>query len=168
MQAKYVQIGKIVAPHGVRGEVRVVQLSEFIDQMFNAKEFYIKDKGWLKVDSIREHKQFLLVKFTGIDNMDFAQTLRNKDLFLTREQIGQLPDGRYYIEDMLGIKVFDLEDNFLGILSEVFQTGSNDVYVVKREGKKDLLIPALKTVVKETNILEQIMIVNPPVWEDDN
>jgi 16S rRNA processing protein RimM len=163
----YVEVGKIVAPHGVRGEVRVVRLSEFDQAVDNAKEFYVEGKGWWAVEGMRFHKQFILLKLIGVNDIDAAIVLKNKLLFLSREAIGDLPEGRYYIEDLLGITVFDLKGNLLGALSEVLQTGSNDVYVIKKTGVKDLLLPALKTVIKETDIVGRKMLVDPPLWENE-
>ena len=164
---KYVEIGKIVAPHGVRGEVRVVSLSEFDEQVEQAQAFYLDQKGWLSVEGIRYHKNFILIKFAEVNDMDAAGLLRNKSIYLTREQIGDLPEGRYYIDDLLGLEVFHENGDFLGKLAEVITTGSNDVYIIKKEGQKDSLLPALKTVIKSTDIAAGKMIVVPPVWEDD-
>lgn len=163
---KLVEIGKIVAPHGVRGEVRVVPLSEFDEAVETAGGFYVQGKDWLEIEGLRYHRNFILIKFAGINDMDAANLLRNKDISLTREQIGELPEGRYYIEDLLGLEVFDTKGVLLGKLAEVIVTGSNDVYVIRKEGAKDILLPVLKHIVLETDIEAKKMIVDPPVWEE--
>jgi 16S rRNA processing protein RimM len=162
-----VEVGRIAAPHGVRGEVRVIRLSEFAEQVDGASSFYVEGRGWLPVETRRFHKQFILVKFAGVNDLDAAGELRGRLIFLARGQIGDLPEGRYYIEDLIGLEVFDLSGAPLGRLAEVLPTGGNDVYVVKKEGKKDLLLPALKTVVRETDLPGRRMIVDPPLWEQD-
>jgi 16S rRNA processing protein RimM len=164
--ARKVEVGKIIAPHGVRGEVRVVRLSEFIEQMTAATCFYVEGLGWLPVEGRRFHKQFILIKFAAVDDIEAAKTLKNRLIFLSREQIGDLPEGRYYIEDLIDIAVFDLAGAPLGRLAEVLPTGGNDVYVVREEGRKDLLLPALKTVIREIDLGGRRMAVNPPVWEN--
>ena len=162
----YVQTGKIVAPHGVRGEVRVVSMSEFDKETLEAKELYIKGLGSMAVEHARFHKQFMLIKFKGIDDMDKAGTLRNKDICLTREQIGELPEGRYYIEDLIGLKVYDTKGAFMGEIAEVLVPGANDVYVVRKEGEKDILLPVVEHVIISTDVKNGKIIADPPVWED--
>ncbi len=164
---KPVEVGKIVAPHGVRGEVRVVQLSEFPDKVAALKEVEVAGQGRLEVTAARFHKQFILMKFAGVDSIEQAEQLKNKSLFVSREELGPLPEGRYYIEDMLGMLVVDTAGEELGHLFEVLPTGSNDVYVVKKTGAKDILLPAIKQVVKDIDIKNKKMLVDPPVWEDD-
>ena len=166
-EQKYVEIGKIVAPHGVRGEVRVISLSEFSEQVEQADSFYLDKKSLLAVEGFRYHKNVMLIKFAGIESIDAADTLRNKIIYLTRAQIGELPEGRYYIEDLLGLEVFHADGRLLGQLAEVITTGSNDVYVIKKEGQKEILLPALKSVIKSTDIAVGKMVVLPPAWEND-
>jgi 16S rRNA processing protein RimM len=166
-EAQKVEVGKIVAPHGVRGEVRVMRLSEFNEQLDGATALYVDGRGWLSVESRRFHKQFILLKFASVNDLDEAGLLKGRLLFLTRGQIGDLPEGRYYIEDLIGLEVFDLSGALLGQLAEVLPTGGNDVYVVKKAGQKDLLLPAIKSVVKETDLSGHKMIVDPPSWEND-
>jgi 16S rRNA processing protein RimM len=166
-QERKVEVGKIVAPHGVRGEVRVIRLSEFTEQVNGTPRFYVDGRGWLAVESRRFHKQFILLKFTGVNDLDAAGELKGRLLFLSRGQIGDLPAGRYYIEDLIGLEVLDLSGAPLGQLTEVLPTGGNDVYVVKMAGRKDLLLPALKTVVRETDLSGRRMVVAPPLWEKD-
>ena len=165
-KAKYVEIGKIVAPHGVRGEVRVVELSEFHEQVLKSKNFYVEDIGFMEVKNIRTHKNFFLFTFSDVSDMDKANTMRGKSIFIAKTEIGKLPEGRYYIDDLLGSSVFDLTGECLGKLDEIITTGSNDVYIVKKEGAKDLLVPALKTVIKSIDIENKKIVLDPPVWED--
>jgi 16S rRNA processing protein RimM len=167
VSGQYVEIGLITAPHGIKGEARVRQLSEFAGQAAKAARFYVEEQGWLAVDGLRFHKQFMLIKFAGIDSVEAVEKLRNRRIFLTREQIGELPEGRYYIEDLIGLAVLDLSGRTLGTLKEVLHTGSNDVYVVKTADGKDILLPALKTVIKKTDVGGGVMLVDPPVWERD-
>lgn len=165
--AKQLEIGRIGAPHGVRGEIRVIPLFEFPEKILKLKKILVSGDGWLDITSARFHKQFILMKFVGIDTIEQVERIKNKCIFALREQLGELPEGRYYIEDIIGISVFDLSGNLLGKLAEVITTGSNDVYVVKKAGEKDLLLPALKSVIKVYDLANEKIIVEPPIWEEE-
>lgn len=165
--AKQLEIGRIGAPHGVRGEVHVIPLFEFPEKILKLKKILVSGDGWLDITSARFHKQFILMKFVGIDTIEQVERIKNKCIFALREQLGELPEGRYYIEDIIGISVFDLSGNLLGKLAEVITTGSNDVYVVKKAGEKDLLLPALKSVIKVYDLANEKIIVEPPIWEEE-
>lgn len=165
--SKQIEIAKIGAPHGVRGEVRVVPLFDLPEKLLKLKKVFIDGVGWFDVEGARFHKQFILFKFVGIDDIDKVERIKNKVAFALREHLGDLPEGRYYIEDIIGLNVFDLKDRLLGEIVEVITTGSNDVYVVRKTGEKDLLLPALKSVVKEYDLVNAKIIVDPPIWEDD-
>ncbi len=164
---KQVEIGKIVAPHGVRGEMRVVQLIEFPERVMALKEIEVEGAGLFKVISARFHKQFILMKFSGIYSIEQAEKLKNRRVFTSRSALGPLPEGRYYIEDMLGMAVVDVSGRELGQLAEVLPSGGNDVYVVRQKDRADMLLPAIKEVIRDIDIAKRIMTVEPQVWEDD-
>ena len=146
-----VTIGKIVAPHGVRGDVRILPFTDFPDRFLNMKNVLLEDGSQLTIEKAKRHKQFILLKFKGIDDMDAAEKLRNLALQVKREDAVPLPEGSYYIFDIVGLSVYTEAGELLGKVTNVLETGSNDVYVVDRPDEKQaLLIPALKKVV--TNI----------------
>ena len=102
----------------------------------------------------------VLIKFKGIDNIDVANLLKNSYLIVDREKEEPLEEGRYYIVDMLGIDVYTEEGNLLGKLDDIYNTGSNDIYVVKDELGKQVLLPALKEVIKQVDIENRKMVVH--------
>ena len=154
-----ITVGKIVAPHGVRGDVRIMPLTDFPDRFYDLKAVFVEDGAQLKIEAVRQHKKFVLLKFSGYDSMDAAQTLRGKTLKIKREDVVKLPEGQYYIFDIVGLNVFTEEGVSLGSITDVLQPGSNDVYVVEQHDKKELLIPAIKEVVKKIDIEGKRMIV---------
>jgi len=154
-------VGKIVAPHGVRGDVRIFPLTEFPDRFHNLKTIFVEDVGQLQLVSARSHKKFVLLKFTGIDTMDDARKLSGKLMKIDRKELIKLPEGRYYIFDIIGLTVVTEEGETLGIITDVLQPGSNDVYVVEQQGKSRLLVPAIKEVVKKIDIAAKQMIIKP-------
>jgi len=154
-----INIGKIVAPHGVRGDVRIVPLTDFPDRFNDLKTVYVEDVGHLTLDSVRQHKKFILLKFAELDSMSAVEPLRGKMLKVKREDVVKLPKGQYYIFDIVGLNVFTEEGISLGVITDVLQPGSNDVYVIEQQDKKELLIPAIKEVVKKIDVEGKQMIV---------
>lgn len=152
MTENLILIGKIVAPHGVRGDVRVVPLTDFPERFRKTKRVFCEDASVLYIESVKYNKQFVLLKFRDVDSMDAAEKLRNKHISLPKEELVKLPQDHYYQFEIIGLDVYSSEDEYLGKVSEILQTGSNDVYVVRQEGHKELLIPALKAVVLSIDI----------------
>lgn len=154
-----ITIGKIVAPHGVRGDVRILPLTDFPDRFYELKAAFVDDFGQLKLESAKQHKKFVLLKFAGFDSMNDAERLRNKLIKIRHEDVVKLPEGQYYIFDIIGLNVFTEDGELLGIITDVLQPGSNDVYVIELQDKSELLIPAIKEVVKKIEIANKQMIV---------
>lgn len=161
-------IGKIVAPHGVRGDVRIIPWTDFPERFFNLKSVFLDNRNLkLDVERVKASNKFFLIKFKDYDSMDKAETLRNKILMVEKEDLVDLPEGHYYIFDIIGLSVYTEEKEFLGTVKDVLETGSNDVYVVEKDNLEEetskknqpLLIPALKEVVKKIDLEDKIMIV---------
>jgi 16S rRNA processing protein RimM len=148
MSDKLITIGKIVAPHGVRGDVRVIPLTDFPERFKILKTAYFDDGTKLDLEHAKYHKQFVLLKFRGLDSMNAVEKLRNLLIKVPRSDLVKLPEGHYYQFDIIGLKVYTMNGEYLGIITDILQTGSNDVYVTEAENKKTVLVPALKDVVK--------------------
>ncbi len=162
----FITIGKIIAPHGVRGDVRIYPITDFPERFLDMDECYIEQKKYT-ITSARFHKQFVLMTFEGIKDRNAAELLVQKEMQVKRDELVPLPEGRYYIFDMIGLSVYDTENNLLGTLTEVLQPGSNDVYVVEPKDGKPLLLPAIKDVIVQVDIENKKMVVDPPEWEDE-
>lgn len=152
---KKVVIGKIAAPHGVRGEVRIVPLTDFPERFENLKSVFLEDDSKLEVEFVKHNNKFIIIKFKNINSRNDIEVYNGKLLMLNRSEIPSLPEGEYYNFDIIGLEVIDDKGVKLGKISEILKTGSNDVYVVDAE--KQILIPALKKVVKEININDGFM-----------
>lgn len=164
---KRVAIGKIIAPHGVRGEFRLVPLTDFPERFKTLKEAFLGDGRPVIVETARSHKQFILLKLKGFDTPEAVADLRNMTLEVDRDAVVPLPEGHFYIFDLIGLDVYTESGGSLGVITDVLQTGSNDVYVVNQnrpeaEKKAEILLPALKSVVLEVNITEKKMVVRLP------
>ena len=143
-------VGEIVNTHGIRGEIKVVPLVDDVNDLLDYTYYFVGDKKY-EVQNTRFHKNFVLIKLKDIDDIDIAEKLKGKFLELPREDLKPLPEGSYYICDLVGLKVIDEKLGELGIINEVFNTGSNDVYVVEYKNKP-LCIPVLAGVVKEVDL----------------
>ena len=153
-------VGEIVNTHGVRGELKVVPLVDDADDLLDYSYYLINGKKH-QVESVRFHKNCALIKVEGIDDINTAEKLKGKFLELPREDLKPLPEGRYYICDLIGITVSDEKIGKLGVINEVFNTGSNDVYVVDYM-EKPLCIPVIDGVIKEVDLDNKTMIVSLP------
>lgn len=156
-------IGIIVAPHGVRGDLKIMPQTDFPDRFLNMDACYI-DGRLHHLTEARFHKQFVLASFTEIPDRNTAELYSKKEIQVTRDQLVALPEGRYYIFDLIGLDVEDTQGNFLGTLTEVLQPGANDVYVVSKEGEEDQLYPVIDGVVIDVDLDNKKIIVDPPEW----
>jgi len=157
------EIGQIVNTFGIKGQVKVVPFTDDITRFDYLKNVYVKTKKETKqyeVEEVKYHKNFVLLKFKGINWVEEAETLRDSFLEVERSDAIPLEEDTYYIVDLIGLEVYSDEDKLLGKLEDIFNTGSNDIYVVKDELGKQLLLPAISEVIKQINIEEGKIIVH--------
>ena len=155
------EIGKIVNTHGLRGEVKVVPWTNTPDVFEDIEYVYVKGKEEKKfeISNIKYQKNNIIVKLKGLDDITDAERLKNAVLTTDREQLPELSEGEYYIEDLIGCEIFSEEGKSYGRLDDVINTGSKEIYVVKRQGMKDLLIPVIDEVVLNIDIEAKKIIV---------
>lgn len=157
------QVGVITTTHGVRGEVKVFPTTDD-PARFKKLKNVILDTGREKIDlevaGVKFFKNMVILKFKGIDDINDVEKYRKKSLYVTRENAVKLKKNEYFIADLIGLKVESDEGEDLGILSDVLQTGANDVYVLSKEGEDDILLPAIRECVKEVNIENGTILVH--------
>lgn len=156
-----ITVGKVGAAHGIKGEMRVIPLTDFTERFRNMKEVMV-GKELLHIESCKYHKQYVLLKFREYPRREQAEALTGKMLTIDRQDAAPLEEGEFYVFDIIGLKVLDLEGRELGTVENVLRTGSNDVYQAGKPDGGELLIPALRAVVKEINISGGIMRVEMP------
>ena len=157
-----IDTGKIVNTHGIKGEVRIDPWCDSPETMLTFKKLYLEDGTQLDIDYSRVHKNMVNCKFKNINSIDEALELINKVVFIKRDDM-KLPEGVYYIRDLIGLKVIDFETKEeYGTLTEVRNTGSNDIYTVLMPNGREILFPVIKGVVAEVDIKGGIMKVRPP------
>ena len=160
---KYLEIGQIVNTFGIKGMVKVKSFTDNIERFSNLEKIYIKNKSGqteYKIQEVKYHKNMVLIKFEGIENPEQADLLRNSYLIVDRETEEPLEAGRYYIVDMIGLDVFTDDNEYLGKLEDIYNTGSNDIYVVKNELGKQILLPAIEDVIKNIDMDNKKVIVH--------
>ena len=149
------EVGKIINTHGLKGEVKIVTWTDSPDVFEDLEYVFAKRKKEdikLTVKNIKYQKNNIIVKFAEIDSIDEAQTFKNSILTADRDMLGELPEGVYYIADLIGCEVFDENNNKLGEISDVFNTGAKDIYSVSRPQNKDLLIPVIDETIINVDI----------------
>lgn len=158
---KYLEIGKIVSVHGLKGEVKVQPWCDGPDYFCRFKRLYSKDGSQQYViERSREQGNMVLVKIKGVDTVEAAQSMRGKILFMDRKD-AKLPKGSYFIADLIGLNIEDESGKSYGVLNDVLKTGANDVYEIKSENGKMYYIPAIPSVILSTDIEGGKMIIYP-------
>ena len=157
------EVGQIVNTFGIKGFVKV---NPFVDDMHRfdkLKKVYIKKQESLQkfeIEQVKYQKNVVLVKFKGIESIEEAEKLKNCYMEIDREDAIPLEEDTYFIADLLGSAVYTEEGKELGKLEDIFNTGSNDIYVVKDELGKSVLLPAIAEVIKEVNVQDKKIIVH--------
>ena len=162
MLKKYIEAGKIVGTHGVRGEMRVQQWCDSSDVFCGFKKFYLDKNGTelLMVKSSRPHGNVCLLKADKVETIEMAEALRGKVLYIDRADL-KLSVGQFLIDDSVGCKVLDADDNSeYGVISEVSQTGANDVWHIKKDGK-EYYLPNVPQFVKTVDIESRVILITP-------
>lgn len=166
VMGKFLKVGKIVNTHGVRGELRVISQTDFPEKRYaKGNVLYLEhpnfpEKIELKVSGHRKHKQFDLLRFEGYESMNDVESFKEGILKVSEDQIHELGENEFYYHEIIGCHVETENGEFLGSVKEILSPGANDVWVVKREKGKDLLIPYIEAVVKDINIKDKVITIH--------
>ena len=150
---EYLRIGLITRPHGVHGALRVQPLSEDLNRYKGLKEAYLARGGAyekVEVSDVSVQPDAVYMTISVCRDRNTAETLRNHYISVDREHAVKLPEGRYFVADMIGCDVYDTNGAYYGKLTDVLETGANDVYVI--QGEKQLMVPALRKLLKEVDV----------------
>jgi 16S rRNA processing protein RimM len=157
------QVGVITTTHGVRGEVKVFPTTDD-PQRFKKLKNVILDTGReqreMEIAGVKFFKNMVILKFKGLDTMNDVEALRQAKLFVTRENAVELGADEYFIADLIGLRATSDEGEELGTITDVLQTGANDVYVIGSEGAADLLVPAIKDCIKNVDLEQGVMTIH--------
>lgn len=160
---EYLQVGVISNTHGIRGEVKVFPTTDDPARFKKLKKVFL-DTGEayleMEIEQVKFFKQFVILKFKGYDNINDVEKYKQKSLLVDREHAVKLEENEYFIADLIGLSVYTEEEKLLGTLSDVLQTGANDVYVVEMEDNKEVLIPAIRECILSVDLDERKMRVH--------
>lgn len=161
MKKQYLEAGKIVTTHGIKGEVKIMPYCDSAELLAEFDRLFIgKNHDEIIVERARVQKNMVIAKLEGINTPEEAEKLRNKMLFMHRDDL-ELDDDTYFIQDLIGMEVKDADSDVLyGKIADVMQTGANDVYVVRGE-EREYLVPAIADVVISTDLDSNIMTIRP-------
>ncbi len=158
-----IKIGKIVNAVALRGEVKVYNYSE--NDRFEDLDTVIlqnrKNYKEYKIENVRYQKNMVIVKFKGVNDRNMAEALKDYEIFIKEEDLRELPEDTFYIRDLVGCTVKDAENGEeIGKIMDVLQNSAQDIYVVEREGGKQVLIPAVEQFVKNVSIEDKLVEVS--------
>lgn len=173
--AEYLNVGKIVNTHGIRGEVRVISQTDFPEERYRSGAQLVlfrdnKEPVTLTIKTHRKHKNFDLVSFEGYPNINDVEVFRDGILKVSKDDLIDLDEGEFYYHQIIGLTVVDETGKELGKIKEILSPGANDVWVVQRPKQKDALIPYIESVVKEIDIESGVVHVEIPegLLDDEN
>lgn len=160
---KQLQVGVISSTHGVRGEVKVFPTTDDVTRFRQLKHVYL-DTGRemipLEIQNVKFFKQFAILKFKGIDNINDIEKYKGRSLLIDREDAVDLDEDEYFIADMIGMKVCTEDGAEFGVLKDVMETGANDVYIIETAQYGEVLIPAIKECILDVDMEEGMMTIH--------
>ena len=157
------QEGVISSTHGVRGEVKVFPTTDDVKRFKKLKKVILdtgKEQLPLEIEGVKFFKQFVILKFRGIDNINDIEKYKGKSLLVDREHAVKLKKDEYFIADMIGMDVFTEEGELFGALKDVMETGANDVYIIEMTDGKEVLVPAIKQCILDVDIENRKMVIH--------
>jgi 16S rRNA processing protein RimM len=172
---EYLNVGKIVNTHGIRGEVRVISQTDFALERYQPGKMLMLFREnqaplTLTIDTYRRHKNFDLLSFEGYPSINQVESFRDGILKVAKEDRVELAENEFYYYEIIGAEVVTEEGKVIGKVKEILSPGANDVWVVQRKGKKDALLPYIDSVIKEVDVTAQKIIVEIPegLLDDEN
>ena len=147
-----IKIGRIVNAVALRGEVKVYNYSGYKERYEELDRIIVENTEY-EIEKVRYQQEMVILKLAGVDNRNDAEAMKNKDVFITEEDLDELPDDTFYIRDLIGLQAVD-DSGRIGIVKDVLQPSAQDVYVIKTDSGRDILVPAVKEFVKEVNFEE--------------
>ena len=157
------QVGVISSAHGVKGEAKVYPTTDDPARFRKLKQIILdtgKGEQILEIEGVKIFKQFVIVKFKGIDDRNEIEKLRTRALYVTRKQAVKCSKDEYFIADLIDMTVLEEDGSTLGTLVDVMQTGANDVYVIKTTDGQEILLPAIKECILSVDIEQAQMVVH--------
>lgn len=165
MSEKMFNTGKIINTHGIKGEVKVLRITDFEERFATGNVLYLEKENEqpiaLEIAAHRIHKGYDLIQFKGCDAINDVEHFKGGYLKITEQQLTDLDENEFYYHEIIGCEVYTCNDEKVGVISEILSPGANDVWVVKREKEKDVLIPYIEDVVKQVDTSDNKVVIEP-------
>lgn len=169
MKKEFLEAGQIVGTHGVRGMVRIQPWSDDGEFLSQFKRFYLEDGTALVISKIQPHGRVVIAALKGVDSIESAEALRGKTVLVARKDI-KLDEGRYFVSELINCSVFDADSGeMLGVLTDVSETGANDVWHIVKDGR-EYLVPAIDDVIVSVDVVAEKVVLRPlkGIFDDEN
>lgn len=155
---EYIEFGKIVNTHGIKGEIKIYSYTDNPKNILTLKKVYIQNTEYY-IEKIRYISNMFVAKLKGIDRIEDTASIMNKEIFreISKEELEN--EEEFFVRDLIGLEVLDEKKIHIGKLKDVINTGANDIYVVERENGEELLLPAIKSVIKKIDMKQKHIIV---------
>ena len=160
---QFLQVGVLSSTHGVRGEVKVFPTTDDMARFKKLKQVILdtgREHKLLEIESVKFFKQFAILKFKGIDNINDIEKYKGKSLLVDRKNAVKLQKDEYFIADMVGLEVFTEDGELFGTMKDVLETGANDVYIIDSPQHGEVLIPAIKQCILDVDIENNKMTIH--------
>lgn len=159
VEMEKIRIGQIINVHGIKGGLKVRHLTDDLERFFDLDYLYIEDPKTkevqkFEIDRVQPHKGFLILYLKGYGNINEVEHLKNRYLFIDTDQRKELEEDMYFIQDLIGLEVYSEKEGHIGVLKDVIQAGSNEVYVIRGGEYGEVMIPAAKEFIKDVNVAE--------------
>ncbi|MCD5410164.1 MAG: ribosome maturation factor RimM [Clostridiales bacterium] len=160
--SKQLRIGQIVGTHGLKGAVKVYPLTDYIERFEELDYVFVEETNEkLIITGVKYKPNIVILQLENYDDINKVEKFRNSYLMIEERQRRKLPEDIHYITDIIGLSVYTLDNTYVGKIENIIQSGSNEVYVIKDDKKRETLIPSVKEFVVEINLEEQKIIVSP-------
>ncbi len=160
---QFLKVGVITSTHGIRGEVKVFPTTDNPERFRSLKSLHLqtgRGRQELEIEGVKFFKQMVILKFRGIESINEVEQYKGCELYVPREEAVPLEENEYYIADLIGMEVYTEEDQLLGILGDVMETGANDVYCVETRNYGEVLIPAIRQCIMKVDVEAGKMMVH--------
>lgn len=158
----YLTIGRLGKPHGLDGGIIFYIITDFPERLQKGKKVFIGDsKLPVHIQSVKEHTRGLIFQFEEFTSISEVENYKSEFLYVETKELPQLPEGEYYHHQLIGLQVFDPQGDEIGVLDKILETGANDVYLIKTNDGKEVLLPALLELINKIDIENNMMIITP-------
>lgn len=155
-----IKIGKVTGAQGLKGEVRVYSYAENNDRFEKLDKVWLGDEEHI-IENVRFHKNLVILKLDGITDRNAAEKVRNREVFMGEDELEQLPEGEYYVKDLIGLEAVDTEGSTIGKVTDILQNTPQDVYEIEKKDGKKALIPAVPDFLKKIDIEKGVIVFDP-------